>query len=98
MKSKAGPKPSRNAVHGLLSCSGLALISTWWSIKNASKPGPTNVGSVVSNVTAVVGAGREAARPSLLAGDAPFGAALLSLVGGYVTGVLNRPVMISPAL
>ena len=59
---------------------GSALISTPWSIRSASKPGPTKAGIVVLKVFAVFGwALRDA--PSRAGGECPPDAAL-SFAGG----------------
>jgi hypothetical protein len=79
LKSSAGPNPTRSVAQGLLSCSiGLALISILCSIRSASGPRSTKLGTVVVNALTGFGAERQC----------PFGAALCSLSGGYVTGVL----------
>src|SRR6185369_5333766 len=99
MKSRAGPNPSRSVDHGLPSWIGLALISTPWPIRNASRPGSTNEGSVVVNALTALGASLGTAPRWLGAWGSPLGAAApFSLAGGYVTGVLKRPVMVSPWL
>ena len=85
MKSRAGPNPISNVASGLPPSSiGLALISTPWSIKKASRPGSLKVGSVVAKEVPVLGCSR--------------GEVVFSLAGGYVTGALKRPVMVSPWL
>jgi hypothetical protein len=54
---------------------------------------------VVVNEFTARGASFGAAPPSLVDRGSPLGvAALFSLAGGYVTGALKRPVMVSPWL
>src|SRR4029077_18916283 len=113
MKSKAGPNPSRKFNKGLPPSSiGFALISTPWSIKNASRPGSTKEGTVVVKWLTVLGVppgvaprsivfldsplGAALFSPAVL--DSPLGTALFSPAGGQVTGDLKRAVMTSPWL
>src|SRR5581483_8676510 len=99
MKRRAGPNPIRIVVQGLApSWIGLALISTPWSMRKASSPGPTNDGSVVAkSVTAWGAPGDAAPRPPVARGAPPLDA-VPGPAGGYATGVLKRPVMASPRL
>ena len=88
MNSSAGPNPNKKVNMGFCSCSvGRALISTWWSMRNCSRPRSTNAGSVVPNDRAVCGAPRSG-----------FGNVSFSPGGGHVTAFLNRPVSVSPRL
>ena len=78
-----GPKPNRNVVHGFAPSSiGSALIFTPLVMSSASNPGSTNDGSVVANRVTGRGATRVVESPA----------------GGYVTGAMKCPVMLSPRL
>ena len=72
MRSSAGPKPKSSVAQGLPpSWIGLALISTPFSIRNASSPGSTKEGSVVVKVLTALGglrAGGRRARSGLRSG------------------------------
>src|SRR3954468_10042852 len=97
MMSNAGPNPNKSIDQKPPPSSiGLALISTPFSIKRASNPGPTKDGSVVVKVLAVLDRSRDDAPGSLAGRDARPEVALCSPAGGYETGVLKRPVSISP--
>lgn len=88
MMKMAGPKPKITVVSQLPLWMGSALISTLWSIKNCSKPGPTNTGSVLSKVVDVRGGW--ACAPALA------GASVVAV--GQVTALTKRPSMRSPWL
>jgi hypothetical protein len=89
MKISAGPTLKRIVIKRLRSSwIGLALISTPLPIRKASSPGSTKDGSVVVNDVTCRGCSRGAARP--LAGWGMESAAV------YMTGVLKRPVIVSP--
>ena len=81
----AGPKPKSRVHSGLPpSWIGSALISTLCSISSDSSPGSTNAGSVVAKVPISRGS-----RSRLEA---------WSPLGGYITGLTKRPVIVSPRL
>jgi hypothetical protein len=76
---------------------GSALISTPWSIRNCSRPGSTNAGSVVANVEPVRGGWRS----TRAAAPGSFGSPLIACAasgGGHVTGFTKRPVSDSARL
>ena len=64
---------------------GSALISTPFSIRNVSRPGSTNAGSVVVNVVALRGSAAVSARTARFAAAVAVGRLLSG--GGQVTGV-----------
>src|SRR5689334_17499445 len=99
MSRIAGPKPNNSVDQGFAaSLIGSALISTPFSIRNCSRLGPTNAGSVVTKLLDVRGGPRP---------GAPFGCTSLGGSGlpsaagvgdGYVIGCAKRPVSVSPRL
>ena len=100
ISSTVGPKPRSRLSHHEVSPSLSALTTTPWSSRRRSRSSSANVGRCVLNSSDVrdsAGAAGGAASEGVggLAGWAGGG---VTTGGGYVTAVLNRPVMLSPEL